>query len=209
MRSLVHRRHSLRDPGGAHLSAEGVARARAVGRTSGTFDRVVTSTKPRARETAHAMGYDVDAELEELGSLSDPVARFLDRVSPASFAEYLGCVSRVDEVRAEGEALAARWAMELEKVPEGGRLLMVSHAGLIELGAVTAAGGTTAEWGRPLAPLEGVRLDRGSGAWTHAEVVRLGEHPGSADGGPDPGPHGGRIARRVDRSEDPVRPIVL
>ena len=48
MRSLVVRRHSLRSPGGVHLSPEGVHQARRVGRFSGNFDRVVTSPKPRA-----------------------------------------------------------------------------------------------------------------------------------------------------------------
>ena len=73
MRSLVVRRHSLRSPGGVHLSPEGVHQARRVGRFSGNFDRVVTSPKPRARETAEAMGFPVDAELELLGSLPEPL----------------------------------------------------------------------------------------------------------------------------------------
>jgi broad specificity phosphatase PhoE len=51
MRSLVHRRHSLREPTGPGLSAAGVALAQRVGAASGRFDRVVTSPKRRADST--------------------------------------------------------------------------------------------------------------------------------------------------------------
>jgi hypothetical protein len=63
MRWLEVRRHSItkssaRGPG-SHLSQEGVALARLVGRSLGPFASVVTSASPRAIETA-AMGYAVD-----------------------------------------------------------------------------------------------------------------------------------------------------
>ncbi len=198
MRSLVVRRHSLRSPGGVHLSPEGVHQARRVGRFSGNFDRVVTSPKPRARETAEAMGFPVDAELELLGSLPEPLGRFLDRESPGSFEEYVRWISRVDEVRAGSEALGSAWAEELNHVPDGGRLLMISHAGLIELGGAGAVPDFAIRWGRTLAPLEGFRLDREGDRWIQGEIFRWDGGPRSADGGPDPRSHLGRGAGRVD-----------
>jgi broad specificity phosphatase PhoE len=209
MRSVVLRRHSFRAPGEAHLSPEGVARAERVGRRSGTFDRVVTSPKPRAQETARAMGFDVDALLDDLGELPEPIGRFLDREGPTTFEAHVGWTQTVQEVGEAARRLAARWATELGRVPDGGRLLMISHAGLIELGAAGAAPGPAVAWGRPLAPLEGVRLAREGDRWTRAEVLRLGDSPGSADGGADPGGHLGRGSGRVDRSKDSPGAIVL
>src|SRR5271155_1132493 len=198
MRSLVVRRHSLRSAGEVHLSPEGVEQARQVGRTSGSFDRVVTSPKPRARETAEAMGFTVDAELELLGSLPDPLGRFLDRESPGSFDEYVRWIARVEEVRDGSEALASAWAEELNRVPEGGRLLMISHAGLIELGAVGAVPQIAAAWGRTHAPLEGVRLGREEDRWAHGETLRRGDRAPLVHGGPDPGSDHRRSPSRVD-----------
>jgi hypothetical protein len=65
MRWLEVRRHSLIKKGlargrGSHLSAQGVALARAVGAKLGPIAHVLTSTTPRAVETAIAMGLAVD-----------------------------------------------------------------------------------------------------------------------------------------------------
>ena len=61
------RRHSARhhDEWG-HLTQAGVELAQRVGATMGRFDLVVSSPLPRAAETAIAMGYGVDREIEDL-----------------------------------------------------------------------------------------------------------------------------------------------
>ncbi|MGP3969457.1 hypothetical protein [Streptomyces sp. 6N223] len=61
LRWLEVRRHAPTKKGaalgrGSHLSAQGVALARAVGAASGPFATVDTSASPRAIETAIAMG---------------------------------------------------------------------------------------------------------------------------------------------------------
>ncbi|MCI4373253.1 MAG: histidine phosphatase family protein [Thermoplasmata archaeon] len=209
MRSLIHRRHSLRAPGDVHLSSEGLALAREVGRTSGPFDRVVTSPKPRAVETAIAMGYSVDAEWEELGSMADPVGRFLEREAPSTFGEFVRWATTVHEVRAAAEALARRWGNELDRLPEGGRMLLVSHAGVVELGAAGAVPDLAIRWGATLAPLEGIRLDRDRGRWVDGAVIRTVPLRTSGDRVPDAGSDGHRISASVDRAEEPPRRVVL
>ena len=57
MRTLEVRRHTHRNAPQPHLSQLGVDLARQVGDEMGKFDRVVTSTVPRAFETALAMGH--------------------------------------------------------------------------------------------------------------------------------------------------------
>ncbi len=159
--------------GGLHLSPRGVSLAREVGRASGRFDRVVTSPKPRAVETARAMGYEVDAELSELEEVPEEVAHRLDERSPTSFAEYAELVRSSREAATYAAHLARTWLAELERVPDGGRLLLISHSGIIELGTAGAVGAAVEEWGPGLGFLEGVQLERLRGRWGRAEVLRV------------------------------------
>jgi broad specificity phosphatase PhoE len=172
MRSLIHRRHSLREPGEDRLSGAGVALARRVGAASGRFDRVVTSPKVRAVQTALAMGYAVDAQRPELGEPEPSIGRFLDRAAPSTFHEYVRWSTEVAEVGAAGARLAQAWGEELDQVPDGSRLLMISHSGVIELGAAGALPDGADGWGATLAPLEGVQLDRVGGRWVSGAVLR-------------------------------------
>ena len=56
MRTLEIRRHTHRNVPQPHLSQQGVDLARRAGEGLGHFDRVMTSTVPRAFETAIAIG---------------------------------------------------------------------------------------------------------------------------------------------------------
>src|SRR5688572_23391945 len=73
MKYLEVRRHSVRSQAGQHLSQEGVNLARKVGNDMGPFDVVVTSTLPRAFETAIAMGFAVDKQDEQLNVMGEEV----------------------------------------------------------------------------------------------------------------------------------------
>ena len=172
MRTLVHLRHSERVPGGHHLSDAGVRLARRAGARLPRFDRVMTSPKPRAVETAEAMGYHVDAELEELEGLPGPIERWVEREAPRSFADYLALTDSVVEAGEHARALARNWRRELEHLPDGGRLLLVSHGGVVELGAVGAVGAASRAWGPSLGLLEGVELELEHAAWRGARVLR-------------------------------------
>jgi len=173
MRLLEHRRHSRRDPLGVNLTPAGIRLARRVATTIGRFDRVVTSPKPRAVETAASMGFSVDAEVVGLERMPDEVAARVDEAKPRSFADYAELVRRSEVVADFGRAQAALWAQELARVPEGGRVLLISHGGVIELGTVSAAPAGVEAWGPALGYLEGVRLIRERNRWTGGEVVRV------------------------------------
>src|SRR5690348_10355417 len=74
MRTIEVRRHAPTTRGvergrGSHLSARGVALARAIGAHSGPFDRVFASLVPRTLETAIAMGFAVDDQWPVLGDV--------------------------------------------------------------------------------------------------------------------------------------------
>ncbi|MGP8076855.1 MAG: histidine phosphatase family protein [Thermoplasmata archaeon] len=172
MRVLEHRRHSRRDPASIHLNREGLELARRIAPTLGRFDRVVTSPKPRALETAEALGFTVDALLPELAMMPDDVGLPIDELHPRSFADYVRFVGRSEAMADYAQTQATLMREELERLPDGGRLLMVSHGGIIEFGAAGARPGDAMSWGEPVGYLEGIRLTLSRGEWVRGEVLR-------------------------------------
>jgi len=174
MRVLEHRRHSRRETGGVHLSREGRALARRVAGTVGPFDRVVTSPKPRAIETAEALGFTVDATLDELAEMPDDVGLSDEALGNRSFVDYVRAVERSEEVAAYARRQAEVMRAQLARAPDpDGRLLLVSHGGIIELGAAAARPEDARAWGESLGYLEGVRLYWDRGKWVRGEVLRV------------------------------------
>jgi len=173
MRVLEHRRHSRREAGTPHLSAEGLELARRVARTIGKFDRVITSPKHRAVETAEALGFRVDATVPELAEMPDDAGLPDDSLGRHTFAEYVRGVARSRAMAEYARRQADLMQRELERLPENGRLLLISHGGVIEFGAASARPREARGWGEPLAPLEGVRLSLDRGSWVRGEVLRV------------------------------------
>jgi broad specificity phosphatase PhoE len=174
MRVVEHRRHSHRDPAGIHLSREGVELARRLTPTIGRFDRVVTSPKPRAVETAEALGFAVDAFVPDLGGMPDDAAPALGGLDLRSFADYVRLVDRSEVAAQYARRQADRLREELERTPEGGRMLAVSHGGIVEFSAAGAVGHAASQWGALVGHLEGVRLTLDRGRWVRGEVIRIG-----------------------------------
>lgn len=173
MRTLEHRRHSRRDPTGVRLNAAGRSLARSIGAGIARFDRVVTSPKPRAIETAEAMGRTVDATLAGLAEMPDDAGVPMDVLRPRTFSDYAEMVRASSTAATYASSQAELWRTELERVPEGGTLLMVSHGGVIELGAVAALPRMAPSWGPALGYMEGVRLRWDGRRWASGEVVRI------------------------------------
>jgi broad specificity phosphatase PhoE len=155
MRYLEHRRHSIRD-GSGHLSQQGVSLARRIGATMGPFELTFTSPKPRAFETAIAMGFAVDEQL-------DVLAEWTDDLSDA--AEHGGFTAVGVLVRGHGAAakIARAYRRALldtaRSLSDGRAALIISHSSVVE-GSVMAC----------LPELDGAALGRGVG---YCEGVRL------------------------------------
>ena len=175
MRVIEHRRHTMRTKPGQHLSQAGVELARRAGEGMGRFDRVVTSRVPRAFETALAMGYAVDEQLEELSATPDALAAELDwREGCPAFqraARAAGVAAGyVDQQGAVMRAIAAA-------LSEGGSALVISHGGIVEAGAVGCRPGDDfAAWGPACGYCEGIRLTFEGDRCVAAELLRV---PGS------------------------------
>jgi broad specificity phosphatase PhoE len=174
MRVLEHRRHSRRDPSGVHLNVEGLALAQRVRREIGSFDRVLTSPRPRAVETAEALGFPHPEVVPALADVPEDVGLTPGEAVPTSFSGYLDRVTSSRSAREFANLQASLWAEALSSLPEGGRLLMISHGGIIEFGACGALPRAVASWGPPVGYLEGVRLEWNHSRWTGGQVLRVG-----------------------------------
>jgi broad specificity phosphatase PhoE len=172
MRELELRRHTMRVQPGQHLSQAGVDLARRVGETMGRFNRVVTSTVPRAFETAIAMGFAVDEQVEAFGSMGAGVDREVDWQG--------GCVGFQRAARLGGAT--AKYVREqadllrqiVAALPEGGRALVVSHGGIVEAQAVGCLPDFDwSAWTEASSYCEGIRLRFEDGRCVGAERLRV------------------------------------
>lgn len=171
MKTIEIRRHSIRAIAGDHLNQTGVSLARRVGEDIGPFDHVSTSTLPRAFETAIAMGFAVDEQVELMSSYGNDVER--EAPWPQSFAGY---------ARAVKDGAAGRYAIKLahyyahlaDELAGGRAALVINHGGVVEMG-VTASypDADYKSWGEAVYYCEGARLYWEDGTFVKAELLRV------------------------------------
>lgn len=172
MKTIEIRRHSIRSKPGDHLSQEGVRLARRIGETTGPFERVVTSTLPRAFETAIAMGFAVDEQVE-LMSTYGPYAE-AEIPWPQSFAAYAKAVKRGNAAAKYAKSLADYYARVVNSLGEDGAALVINHGGVVELGVVASFPDSDYEsWGEAVDYCEGARLFWQDGKFVRGEVLRV------------------------------------
>ena len=144
MKELELRRHARRDPDDDALSSEGRAQAEHVGTTLPTdYVAVFVSPAKRAAET---------------------VAWFL-RGSRQLLPDHAVVSGLADGDADQADVVAGLF----DRVPNGGRALVVGHTPLLE----RAVEGLTGSAIRPLAECEGVRLFRDDAGTYRAEERRL------------------------------------
>jgi len=134
MRILEIRRHTMRQSSGTHLTQAGVDLARRVGNELGQFDRVITSTLPRAFETAIAMGYAVDEQIEQLGMMNDAVTAVIPW--NAGYTAWLKAAQNNPVVARYTQAMADLLRSIVRALPENGSALIISHGGIVEAGTI-------------------------------------------------------------------------
>jgi broad specificity phosphatase PhoE len=166
----------MRSRPGKHLTREGVHLARDVGANLGGFDLVVTSTLPRAIETAIAMGYASDEQLKDLGSV---LGADKDgwRDGCAAWSEAMAQSDRVRKAAHKHADILRRIAAS---IPDEGRALVVSHGGVIELGVIgLRPDHDYSAWTHTWGYCEGVRLHFEGETCTGADTLRLSDltHP--------------------------------
>lgn len=119
MKYIEHRRHAQRIKPSSHLSKEGLSIARKVGESIGAFDHVVCSPLIRSKETAIAMGFQVSEEVELLAVLEAGQGLL------TNIQNYILFLTRIKKFIDQ----------TIDKLPENGRLLIISHGGVVEASA--------------------------------------------------------------------------
>ena len=172
MKILEIRRHSIRNPLGDHLNQKGVTLARRVGSTIGPFERVATSTHPRAFETAIAMGFAVDEQNELLSTTGRDVER--EAPWPQPFVNYAEIVKQNGAASKYAQKLADYYAVMMSQIYEGGSALVINHGGIVELGIIGCLPDNDfSVWGDPVNYCEGARLFWEDGKFVSGEVLRV------------------------------------
>jgi broad specificity phosphatase PhoE len=181
MRWLEVRRHSLTKKGeargrGSHLSAEGVTLARAVGAELGPFAYVLSSSSPRAVETAVAMGYAVDDAVDmPSGYVAGEVDHHDQWRWPQPYARYAELIGDGGGLAKVAQLHRDLWIGAVESVPDRCGALVVSHGGSIEPALVSCL--PTADhrsWGAAFRHCDGARLTFHDGHFTAIEFRRDG-----------------------------------
>ena len=168
MRTIEIRRHAYTKKGdargkGSHLSGQGVLQARRVGEHLGPFDLVITSHIPRTLETALAMGFAVNDQLEVLGNIPaevwDEIGHHERWTWAEPFAMFANVIADGGPTAELGKRQRHAWTQALAAVPNNGKVLIISHGRIIEVGLVSCLPSANyATWGAPFQHCEGVRL---------------------------------------------------
>ncbi|RYZ70608.1 MAG: histidine phosphatase family protein [Proteobacteria bacterium] len=153
---IEHFRHASRDKPGIHLNQKGVETARKQGKKFGPYGLVVSSPLTRAVETAVAMGYAVDRTEKFISDIPDAVHQ---TVSYDAGFEAIG--AHLDSERSVIQDYLREMRQFYEELmrdfPKKGRILLVSHGGVIEWSAL-AVHPEAKTWGKPMKKGEGFRL---------------------------------------------------
>ena len=172
MKTIEIRRHSIRQKPGDHLNQQGVTLARLVGENLGPFDRVITSTLPRAFETAIAMGFAVDEQNELMSTGGNDVWR--EAPWPLSCAGYAEVVRKGGAAGHYANQLSDVYTKLANYLANGRKALVINHGGVAEMGAVACLPNADHfRWGSHFEPCEGIRLFWEDGRFVDAEVLRV------------------------------------
>ncbi len=174
MRYVELRRHTMRVKPGQHLSQAGVDLARRIGDSIGPFNRVITSTIPRAFETAIAMGFAVDDQLAEISLMPDGLEN--EVTWDAGFAAFAKAAMRGGKVADYVRQQAMLILQIARALPEEGSALVVSHGGIVEAQTVGCLPNLDfTSWGAGCDYCEGARLYFDGQQFVRGEVLRVGK----------------------------------
>jgi hypothetical protein len=133
---------------------------------------VITSTLPRAFETAIAMGFAVDEQMELMNTYGLEAE---SEVSwPQPFGVYAATVKWGGAAWRYANQLATYYARLANALAEGQAALVINHGGVLELGVVAAFPDANYDsWGGPANYCEGARLSWQDGKFVGAELLRV------------------------------------
>jgi len=174
MKILEIRRHSIRSAMSDHLNQTGITLARLVGQNIGPFDRVVTSTLPRAFETAIAMGFAVDEQNELMSTYGRDVE--MEAPWPQPFVNYAEIIRKKGAAARYAQNLIQYYQSVLEVISESRSALVINHGGVVELSVVCCLPHIDfSAWGDAVRYCDGARLYWEDGRFIKGEALRVNQ----------------------------------
>lgn len=162
----------MRYNGAEHLNQAGVSLARMVGENIGPFDRVATSSLPRAFETAIAMGFAVDEQNPLLSTYGPQVGA--EAPWPMPFYHFSEVIKRKGPAQQYALQLKKYYEQLVEQIAEGRSALVINHGGVLELGVTCCLPDTDfMPWGDEVDYCEGARLYWEDDEFIRGEVLRV------------------------------------
>jgi broad specificity phosphatase PhoE len=166
------RRHSKRQQGEKHLNQEGVSLARKVGNTMGDFAQVVTSSAPRAFETAIAMGYAVSGIDDAFGIHDGAAGHELEMCK--TWGDIQRGIKKGIALPDYAKQLRKAVMKIVDSLHNGEAALVISHGGVIELVMLACLpDADTFDWGDSFGFCEGGRLTFEKGQCRSVEILRV------------------------------------
>jgi broad specificity phosphatase PhoE len=155
----------------SHLSQQGIDLARKVGDTMGEFYHVITSTLPRAFETAIAMGFAVNETIKELGPFSSSVTQEVSWNS--GFRHIAQAFQNNGATTLWVKSLTKIFFKIANKLPENGSALVISHGGIVEGSAIGCLPNNDfSSWDRSVNYCEGIKLSFKDGQFTSVKFLK-------------------------------------
>jgi broad specificity phosphatase PhoE len=173
MKFLEIRRHSIRSESDKHINQEGVDLARATGNKMGKYKIVITSNKPRAFDTAIAMGYAVDKIMEVFGDFNS-IAEEIKGLSFNNFVDIVNTMKEKPNLKNIFENFHKLCKNIVSELDDNDRSLIISHGGIIEGIVISMLPDKDySSWGKLLECCEGVLIKYENGKFVDAELIRI------------------------------------
>lgn len=170
MKYLEHRRHTERTKPLDHINQKGIDLAKRVSKETGPFHYVLTSTIPRAVETALVLGYEVN-RMDDLLFHYKP--ELMGELGDQSFKDIAKAVKSGKYSTSYAEDQLSLFKKALDEVVEGETVLVVSHGCMVEIGLTAMfPEGDHKNWGEPFTYLEGFRVEYKDGEFRNPEILR-------------------------------------
>ncbi len=174
MKYIEYRRHTKRQRPKPHINQKGVKLARKVGKKMGKFDLVITSSLPRAYETAIAMGYAVDRQYEQLSEMPDEV---LDEINydTGNFKDFAEAVKSGNKLSKYADSQVELLKGIIDKLSDKSKVLIIGHGGIVEVTAIRCLPADTdyKKWGDKINLCEGVRLYYDGTNFVKGKILRV------------------------------------
>lgn len=170
MKYLEHRRHTERTRPLDHINQKGIDLAKKVASRIGPFSYTLTSTVPRAIETALVLGYEVNRtdnllfhyKPELMAELGDNSFKAITKAIKAGRYTHSYAQDQLDLFRDV-----------LEQVDEGESVLVVSHGNMVEIGLTAMfPDSDKSKWGKPFSYLDGYRVGYEKGQFVGPKILR-------------------------------------